>query len=213
MEFKTFIFNPFQENTYILWDETNECIIIDAGNYLPNEDTELSNFIDNHNLKPVLLINTHNHLDHIFGSYYLTKKYHIEIACHPDGIFLIPQYKQTAQMYGLNVANNAPEPQKMLNHNNTVTFGNTTIKVLHVPGHSPGCIALYNEQHNILFSGDILFNNSIGRSDLPGGNHNQLINGIKNHILTLPNKTDVYPGHGPKTTIGNEKTNNPFLIN
>lgn len=211
MKFKTFIFNPFQENTYVLYDETNSCVVVDAGNIYPNENKMLDDFFTDNNLTPTHLINTHNHLDHIFGTRYLSDTYNMKLASHPDDLFWIDSFLTTAQTYGMPVEKDAPTPEIMLNDGDVFTFGNTSLKIIHLPGHSPGGIAFYNEKQNLLFAGDSLFYGSIGRTDLPGGDYNSLINAIKEKLFVLPNDTKVLCGHGNSTTIGYEKENNPFL--
>jgi glyoxylase-like metal-dependent hydrolase (beta-lactamase superfamily II) len=211
MQYKTFVFSPFQENTIVVWDETNQCIIIDAGNFFPNENEQLVSFIEENNLQPQFIVNTHNHLDHIFGTHFLVEKYNIKVACHPEDLFWIDKFKATCEGYGLPSDKEAPRPEIMLNDRDVVEFGNTKLKVIHVPGHSPGGIALYCEQAGVLIAGDILFNGSVGRSDLPGGNHDQLIDGILQKLMVLPEETTVICGHGNETTVGLEKDSNPFL--
>jgi glyoxylase-like metal-dependent hydrolase (beta-lactamase superfamily II) len=211
MQIKNFVFSPFQENTYVVWDETKDCIIIDAGNFFENEHKQLDAFLKENNLNLVYIVNTHNHLDHIFGTPYLVGKYNVPVACHPDDLFWIERFKTTCEGYGLPADVEAPVPTIMLNDGDVFEFGCTKLKVIHVPGHSPGGIALYNEEHDVAFVGDILFNGSIGRTDLPGGVHEDLINGISQKLLVLPEHTRVLTGHGAETSIGLEKESNPFL--
>lgn len=211
MEYTTFAFSPFQENTYVLWDDTKECIVIDAGNFFQNENEQLDAFIAEKGLKLVNVVNTHNHLDHVFGLRYIVDKYNVKAASHPDDLFWIDNFMTAASGYGLQIEKEAPKPEIMLNHGDVFKFGKTELEVIHVPGHSPGGIALYNKEQGLLFCGDILFHSSVGRTDLPGGNHEDLINGIKEKLWKLPDETKVFSGHGPSTTIGYEKANNPFL--
>lgn len=211
MKFKTFVFSPFQENTYALYDETGQCVIVDPGNFFPNENEELDDFFDENNLKLVHIINTHNHLDHIFGTRYLVDKYSVEIACHQKELAWIDRFKTTCEGYGLNIDFDAPKPKKIIDDGDIFTFGNTVLEAIHVPGHSAGSIVFYNKKDGLLFCGDVLFQGSIGRSDLPGGNHNQLISGIREKLFILPNETKVFSGHGGETSIGEEKKSNPFL--
>ncbi len=211
MKFKNFIFSPFQENTYVLYDETGECVVVDPGNLLPNENEQLDLFFKENSLKLVHIINTHNHLDHIFGTKYLVDKYKVDIACHKEELFWIDKFKDTCNGYGLNIDYDAPKPKKLIADNDIFTFGNTKLKVIHVPGHSAGSVAFYNEYNGMLFCGDILFQGSIGRHDLPGGNYQQLITGIQQKLFVLPDKTRVFSGHGPETSIGEEKRTNPFF--
>ncbi|MBI9066386.1 MAG: MBL fold metallo-hydrolase [Salinivirgaceae bacterium] len=211
MQYKTFVFSPFQENTYVLFDESNECIVIDAGNFFPKENEQLDTFFKDHNLKFTHILNTHNHLDHIFGSRYLVDKYGVKVACHEKELPWIDNFKSTCQGYGLNIEADAPKPEILLSDGEIFKFGTTELKVILVPGHSAGGLAFYNEKEGLLFCGDILFQGSIGRTDLPGGNHELLISGIKEKLLILPDETKVFSGHGAETTIGEEKRNNPFL--
>ncbi len=211
MEYKKFVLSPFQENTFILFDDSKECIIVDPGNFFTNENQELDHFITENNLKPILIITTHNHLDHIFGLKYLVDKYDLPIACHENELPWINQFKDTCRGYGLNIDYDPPQPKKLLNPGDLVTFGNSELEVIMVPGHSAGGLAFYNKKKGLVFCGDILFNGSIGRTDLPGGNYDQLVSGIKEKLFVLPDDTMVFSGHGPETTIGEEKRSNPFL--
>lgn len=211
MQYKTFVFSPFQENTYVVWDETLEAVIIDAGNFFDKENNILDDFISENKLQIKYIVNTHNHLDHIFGMAYLQEKYKVEAVSHPDDIFWIDRYEDTCKGYGLPVTRKPIAPKVLVNDNEIIQFGNSSLKVIHVPGHSPGGIALYSPSDSLLFAGDILFNGSVGRSDLPGGNHDTLIDGILSKLMVLPEETKVLCGHGNETTIGLEKDSNPFL--
>ena len=207
---KPFVFNPFQENTYVLFDETNECVIVDAGCHGPDEQKELADFIQKNNLKPVLAINTHGHVDHILGNAFVKKTYNIDIAGNPEDLQLIQSATQHALMYGFTI-DDVPLIDRYLNDGDEITFGNSKLKVLHTPGHSKGGICLLNTEDGFILSGDTLFQGSIGRTDLPGGNYDQLIDSIKTKLLVLNPNTKVYTGHGESTSIGWEKENNPFL--
>ncbi len=211
MQFKIFIFNPFQENTYVLFDETNTCAIIDAGNLLTEENKVLDNFIAENNFQVEYLLNTHNHLDHIFGAKHFVDKYNVKMASHSDDLFWINNFVEHSRNYGIQITEPAPKPDILLNDGDVITFGNTELQVIHLPGHSPGGVAFYNEKQGILFSGDSLFNSSIGRTDLPMGDYDSLISAIKEKLFVLPDDTQVFPGHGGQTTIGKEKMSNPFL--
>ena len=210
MQIKRFIFNPFRENTYILYDETKSCVIIDAGNYDKEESSKLADFILRNRLKPKYLLNTHAHIDHILGNRFVNIMYHLVPHFHKDDLFLYETSGDVAKMYGVSYVKQLP-PYEFIDKNSIIEFGNTRLKCIHVPGHSPGGICFYNEEEGILISGDVLFRESIGRTDLPGGDYDQLIKNIKERLLTLPEDTVVYPGHMEKTTIGHEKTVNPFL--
>ena len=206
-----FTFNPFQENTYILSDETRQCIIIDSGCYDSNEKDELSSFIENQKLKPVKLLNTHCHIDHVLGNKFVADKYKLQLELNFLEIPLIRAVADYAPQYGI-FCEPSPEPFALLNENDIVKFGNSELKVLFTPGHSPGSICFYAEKDKIIISGDVLFQMSIGRTDLPGGDYDTLIKSIREKLFTLPGDVKVYPGHGPVTTIGYEKSNNPFLV-
>ena len=206
-----FIFNDFQENTYVLWDETNECAIIDPGCYYENEREDFKKFIEGKNLKPVLLVNTHCHLDHVFGNRWVKETFQIPFYAHCDDVFLLHGMAATARMYGFPVEL-SPDPDHFLNEGDEIKFGHASLKVLYTPGHSPGSVSLYSETENFVIGGDVLFQGSIGRTDLPGGNYETLMQSITGKLLMLPEKTKVYNGHGPVTTIGAEKRMNPFVL-
>lgn len=206
----TFSFNPFQENTYLLADETGECIVIDPGCYFEEEKTALTDFIETNNYRLTKIVNTHCHVDHILGNAFLVNKYKIPFEAHKGDEFLLENAVEHGKMFGFDVEQ-PPAINNYLEENQQITFGNTILKVLHVPGHSPGHIALYCEDQQFVITGDALFNGSIGRTDLPGGDYDTLINSIKTKLLTLKDAVVVYPGHGPETTIEKEKRTNPFL--
>ena len=211
MQIQVFTFNQFFENTIIVFDETKKCIIIDPGCYTLSEKGTLQKYISTNNLVPVKLINTHCHIDHILGNNFIAKTYDLELEMNANDMELIKSSNEIAQLYGFTDYEMSPLPKKFLNEGDTLEFGNSQFKILFTPGHAPGHISLYSEKDGLLISGDVLFNNSIGRTDLPGGNYDLLIESIKNKILTLNDNTIVYCGHGPSTTIGNERLNNPFL--
>jgi len=211
-QIKSFIFNPFQENTYILFDETNECVVIDAGCNDTKEQLELLSFIEEKELIVKKVLNTHCHIDHILGNAFLVEKFNVPSIAHNDDLPLLQRANDMAIAFGFNIQK-PPMPSVWVNHNDTIEFGNTKLKVLHVPGHSPGCIAFYCEKDGFVIVGDVLFKGSIGRADLPGGDYDTLISSIKENLFTLPENSVVYPGHGEKTTIGHEKKTNPFFVN
>lgn len=212
MKVETLVFSPFQENTYIVHDETGSCVVIDPGMLDSSEKSYFDEIIKRFNLKIEMVINTHCHLDHIFGAKYVVDTYNVPFLCHADDIFLIAQAKSHGQMYGLPFNDEPVAVSKTFNHGEIITFGNSSFEVLHIPGHSPGGVAFYSKKDSLAIVGDILFRRSIGRSDLPGGNHEQLIDGIQAHLLTLPDDTKIYSGHGASTTIGEERVSNPFLV-
>jgi hydroxyacylglutathione hydrolase len=202
--------NPFQQNTSVLYDETGECAIVDPGFYDRGEEEALLDFISENKLKPVLLLNTHCHIDHILGNKFVADRYKLDLWMHKDDLPLLQAAKSYAHMYGLNY-NHSPEPAHFIKEGDVIKFGNSELQTLHVPGHAPGHIIFIDEPGLQIIGGDVLFKGSIGRTDLPGGNHDQLIKAIKEKVFTLNPKYVVYPGHGPTTTIGYEKENNPFF--
>lgn len=211
MNIKIFTFNQFFENTFIISDSTNECIIIDPGCYDKNEKQILQDYILSNNLVPTRLINTHCHIDHILGNNFVSKTWDLELEIHHKDIDLLKNSKNIADLYGFVNYENSPITNKFLVEGDIIEFGKSNLEVLFTPGHAPGHISLYSKNENFIISGDVLFNNSIGRTDLPGGNYNTLIDTIKSKILCLDDSTVVYCGHGPSTTVGKERINNPFL--
>lgn len=203
-------FNAFQENSYILHDETKECVIIDPGMYTQEERDQFLEFINSKELKPVRLINTHCHLDHIFGNNFVSSHFDLKLEIHQGEEEMLLAAPQVGQMYGIKTeANEAP--LAYLTTDDVIEFGNTKLSILFTPGHSPASISFYNEASGNLIGGDVLFSGSIGRTDLPGGNMNTLLNSIKTQFMVLPDDVIVYSGHGPATTIGAERLSNPFL--
>lgn len=206
----SFTFNPFQENTYILYDETGECVIIDPGCFDKDEQQELIDFIAAQKLKPVKLINTHCHVDHIMGNSFVHDKFGLKPVLHrmeEEVLHAAPMY---AGMFGVSITP-SPAPAEYLDEGDTIRFGNSELEVLFTPGHSPGEVSLFCRKENFLIAGDVLFLQSIGRTDLPGGDYNTLIKSIKEKLLPLGDAVKVFSGHGPETTIGYERKNNPFL--
>lgn len=206
----TFAYNGFQENTYVLTDETNEAVIIDPGCYSVSEQTELFNFITKNNLTPVKLLNTHCHIDHILGNNFVCTKFNIDLYIHQLDLPTLHATTEYGHLYGFTV-DKSPEPAHFLNDGDVVKFGNSTLKVLFTPGHAPGHVVFVSHEQRFVINGDVLFRGSIGRTDLPGGNHQTLINSIKNKLFSLADDYVVHTGHGPTTTIGYEKKYNPFL--
>lgn len=210
MEIFRFVFSPIESNTYILADISGECAVIDCGCYNKTEFARLTDFIDSKALKPVLLLNTHCHLDHIFGNRMFHAKYHLGTWCHPLEDVNRKNALQHAQFFGL-VMEAPPEAEGSLSDGQIVQFGSVSLKVLHVPGHTTGSMAFYSEEDKVVFTGDALFAGSIGRTDLPGGDHEMLLKSITSKLFTLPPSTIVYPGHGSSTTIEKEMATNPFF--
>jgi glyoxylase-like metal-dependent hydrolase (beta-lactamase superfamily II) len=205
-----FTFNPFQENTYIVSDKTGECIIIDPGCYDEEERSELQRSIASQNLKPVRLINTHGHIDHVLGNKFIADTYKLQVELHLMEVPLLRAVQLYASEYGI-YCEPSPEPFSILKAGEKLAFGTSSFSMIHVPGHSPGSLCFYNEKDKILIGGDVLFQMSIGRTDLTGGDYETLISSIKQKLFALPDDVTVYPGHGPETTIGFEKKNNPFF--
>ena len=210
LKIKLFTFNPFQENTYVLWDETNECVIIDPGCCNQSERDELSEFIANQHLKPVKLLNTHAHIDHILGNNFIAKTYQLGLEMHQADVVTLENGRVSASIFGINYEE-SPAPSVFLEEGNKIHFGNTELDIVFTPGHSLGSICFISHASKLVIGGDVLFFQSIGRTDLPGGNHEQLLSSIRTKLFTLADDYLVYPGHGPDTTIGFEKANNPFL--
>lgn len=211
MKVKSFTFNPFQENTYVIYDNTSECIIIDPGCYSNKERIELMRFITSEKLKPVKLINTHCHIDHILGNKFTSELWDLELFMHKEDLPLLDNSVNISKLYGLEEYERSPYPKHFLGQGDILNFGESSFNTFFTPGHAPGHICLYSQKNNLLIAGDVLFKRSIGRTDLPGGDHNKLINSIKTQLFPLPNKTQVFCGHGPNTTLGYEKEYNPFL--
>lgn len=208
MKIAKFGFNSFGENTYVVWDNTNECIVIDAGNSNAQEDAVLADFISKNGLTPVFAVCTHAHPDHLAGIGFVMDKYNVPLALHSDDTYLLDVMPVECKKYRFSV------PQTTigldLKHNN-VKFGDTELQVIHTPGHTRGGVCLYEPNSKILFSGDTLFRESIGRSDLPGGNYDELMSSITKKLLPLGDDVVVYPGHAQDTTIGSESVYNPFI--
>lgn len=210
MNIASFTFNDFQENTYVLWDTTMQGVIIDPGCNNASERTQLTNFIESNGITPVHLVNTHCHIDHVLGNKFVSDEYGLVLTSHQgekENLYMQPHI---AQMYGIPY-DPSPEISVFLDEDDLLTFGNTSLKVLYTPGHSPASISLYEEESGILVAGDVLFKGSIGRTDLPGGDFDTLINNIKTKFFVLPDEVRVFSGHGPQTTIGEEKRTNPFF--
>lgn len=207
---KTFTFNEFQVNTYVLWDDEGRCLVIDPAFYHPGEQQELEQFLDDKGLTVTGQANTHCHVDHILGIRYIRERHGVPFRAHQGELPVIQHTHVMADMFGWSM-----EPMdsidETIEEGDVVLVGEQELKVLPVPGHSPGSVAFYSAGSGFVVTGDALFQNSIGRTDLPGGDHDTLIHSIRQNLMSLPPETVVYPGHGPSTTIGDEKENNPFL--
>lgn len=209
IEVKSFTFNPFLENTYVLYDATGECIIIDPGCYERFEEEQLVRFIEDNNLTPVRLLNTHCHIDHVFGNAFVKNKYGLDLEIHEKDEETLRAVKAYAPAYGFQNFQES-SADKFMDEGDKIKFGHSSLDVMFVPGHAPGHVALYNNDLKICVGGDVLFRESIGRTDLPGGNYDTLIDSIKSKMYKLADDTIVYNGHGVSTTIGHEKLHNPF---
>lgn len=210
IQIKSFTFNPFGENTYVLHDETGEAVFIDPGNYEKHEHDELINYIEANGLKPVGIINTHAHIDHVLGIGLLKRKYDILFGLHAIDEPLLKAVKTYAPNYGF-AGFDEPEIDHYLEEGKNYTFGCSTLHILHVPGHAPGHVAFVNHEQRFVIGGDVLFRESIGRTDLPGGDYNTLLRSIREKLFPLGDDYTVYAGHMDPTTIGFEKKHNPFL--
>ena len=207
---QTFTFNPYQENTYLLIDENKNCIIIDPGMHSAAEEEEFKAFILQNQLTPILLLNTHCHIDHVLGNKYVYEQWQLKPNFHEGEIPVLVAVDNYAPQMGIRYETSLI-PESFIEEGDLITLGNHKIKAILAPGHSPAHLCYYSEAAKVLIGGDVLFRNSIGRTDLPGGNHQALLDNIKSKIYTLPEDTVVYPGHGPTTTIGYEKKNNQFV--
>jgi hydroxyacylglutathione hydrolase len=210
LKLKAFSVNPFQQNTYLVWDSKCDAAIIDPGNSTHLENQMIKRFIEENNLSLKRLLLTHAHIDHVMGNQFIYETYGLLPELHPGDDFFIDAMMQTASMYGLN-CEQSPQPARILQHEQLIELGELSIRCLHTPGHSPGSISFYFEKEKVLISGDVLFHGSIGRTDLPMGDYDTLIHSITSQLLPLGDDVKVYSGHGPSTTIGFERLNNPFL--
>lgn len=207
---KSFTFSPVQENTYILYNEKGDCCIIDPGCYFPEERDELKTGIQETGLNPVLLLNTHCHLDHVFGNKFVYDTWGLPLHLHEKEKPVLDFAPQAGVMWQLPF-DNYEGPLHFIKEGEKIKIGEDELEIRFVPGHSPGSVAFYYEAGGFIIGGDVLFNLSVGRTDLPGGNFDTLVNSIQTQFFTLPDETKVYSGHGPVTTIGFEKMNNPFV--
>ena len=210
LRLKSFCFNPFSENTYVLYNDDSEAWIIDPGNSTASENRELADFIEGQGLRPVRLLLTHGHIDHVMGNRFVFDRYGLKPVMHRDDLVFIDSIKQSAAMYGVS-AEASPRPDEFIEADTILSLGNYTFQCILAPGHSPGSVCYYNSQNKLLIAGDVLFQGSIGRADLPMGDYDTLIASITGKLLPLGDDVKVYPGHGPSTTIGAERKSNPFL--
>lgn len=208
----SFTVSPFMENTYIVTDDTKECIIFDPGCYTDAERATVRDFIKKHELNPVRLINTHCHIDHVFGNKFIADTYNLPLETHKGELVVLDAQMPTAKMYGIPNVELSPRPASYLSEGDVVAFGNTSLEVLFTPGHSPASISFFCKEAKFVIAGDVLFQGSIGRTDLPGGNYDRLIESINTKLLPLGDEVTVYSGHGDPTTIGAERRTNPFLV-
>ena len=208
---ESFTFNPFAENTFVLHDtDTLQAAIIDPGCYEPEEQEQLKEYIEEKGLTPTLLLNTHCHIDHVLGNWYVKKTWNLPLQIHQLDAQVLRAVPTYAPAYGFSRYQPA-EPDQWLEEGQQLKLGNSTLEILFVPGHAPGHVAFWQPEQKFCINGDCLFFSSIGRTDLPGGDHNTLLRSIREKLFTLPDDTLIYCGHGPSTTIGHEKKTNPFL--
>ncbi len=206
----TFVFNAFQVNTYLLINENNEGLLIDAANYSEEEDEILSHYIKTNNITLTHHLLTHAHVDHILGAKFIEERYAVKPSTHKDSMFFWDSAEEFGSVFGLSIVKPS-RPDEFFNDGDEILFGSSVIKILHTPGHANGSLCYYLPEEKKLFSGDVLFAESIGRTDLPTGDMPLLLSSIREKLFTLPDDTKVFPGHGEATTIGKEKRDNPFL--
>ena len=211
IQIQRFTFNPFQENTYVLYDDQQNCIVVDPGCYEVHEQEALQKFVDQHGQNSVQLVNTHCHLDHIAGNKFIVDTYKVELGIPEGEMSILKAAPEHGKMYGF-IIELSPEPNYFIEAGSKLTLGVNELAIISCPGHSPDHMVFYAKEEKQLIGGDVLFQLSIGRTDLPGGDHNALITNIKEKLWPLPDDVTVHPGHGPTTTIGFEKANNPFLV-
>ncbi|WP_345230340.1 MBL fold metallo-hydrolase [Olivibacter ginsenosidimutans] len=210
IQVKRFENNPFAENTYLLFDESKECVVVDPGMYTQAEEMAVLEFIDKYKLKPTLLLNTHCHVDHVLGNKFIYEQFNLLPQFHELEAAVLSDVQVRAPMFGLRYEQ-SPIPEQFLQETGSVYFGDSSLELIFAPGHSPGHLCFYSVADKLLIGGDVLFKGSIGRTDLPGGNHQLLLKNISEKLYRLSDETLVYPGHGPETSIGAEKESNPFI--
>ena len=210
LHIKSFVFNPVQENTYILFNESNDCIIIDPGFYFDEEKDAIQKFISQNKLTPKILLNTHCHLDHVFGNKFIAEAYKLTLQIHKDEKAMLELAPVSGLTYNMPFDNYVGE-LIYLKEGDIIQLGNDELEAIETPGHSPGSICFYCRKQHFIIGGDVLFQRSIGSTDLPGGSFETLVGHIRNKLFVLPDETKVYSGHGDVTTIGEEKKYNPYL--
>ena len=210
IQIKKFVFNPFQVNTFVLYDETMDCVIIDPGCSDEAESQELMDFIKEEGLKPVRMLLTHTHVDHVMGINMLEEMLGIKAEAHEAGLVFLDHTISTAATYGISIDKN-PSVVNYIKEGDEITFGKSKLDVLYTPGHADGSVCFLSKKDGFVIVGDVLFQMSIGRTDFPTGDYDLLKQNIFEKLFTLPDDTVVYSGHGPETSIGFEKSNNPFL--
>ncbi|MCI4669785.1 MAG: MBL fold metallo-hydrolase [Bacteroidia bacterium] len=211
LEIKSFTFNPYQENTYILIDEKRNCAIVDPGCYSQTEQQALVAFIKENELSPLYLLNTHGHIDHMLGNRFVVDEFQVPFLTHRGVIAELEHAESYGPLFGLNPSP-SPKPDKLVDEGDIIELGSEKLKVIFTPGHAAGHISFYHEASMNILSGDVLFKGSIGRTDLPGGDYPTLMETIFNKFLPLADNVVVHPGHGPTTTVGEEKRSNPFIL-
>jgi hydroxyacylglutathione hydrolase len=209
LQLAAFTFNPYQENTYVLYDQ-GQALIVDPGMYTPQEEMYFVQFLEENALTPTALLNTHCHIDHVLGNHFIHEKYGLKPQFHEMELPVWAEVQNYAPQMGFRYEP-SPLPEGFLPGEGLFHWHGHDLHLIFAPGHSPGHLCFYLPEQHLLLGGDVLFQNSIGRTDLPGGNHEQLLNSIRQNLYTLPPETVVYPGHGPSTTIGHEMKNNPFV--
>ena len=212
MKIARLIFNPLQENTYVVWDDTLEAVVIDAGNMSEKENATLEQFLSERGLKPVYALNTHGHFDHLMGVEFLRSRYGAKFAVSSKDKFLVESAKQNAAMFGIGGGNIVEVIDVDLEGMESIKFGQTELQIITTPGHTPGHVVFYEPQAKVLFTGDTLFRESIGRTDLPGGDYSWIMNSILEKIIPLGDDVKLYPGHGETSDIGHESMYNPFVV-
>ena len=212
MKIARLIFNPLQENTYVVWDESLEAVVIDAGIMSERENATLEQFLSERGLTPVYALNTHGHFDHLMGVEFLRQRYGAKIAVSSKDKFLVENAAQSAELFGIRAGDMPEKIDVDLEGMQSISFGQSELQIISTPGHTPGHVAFYEPNAKILFTGDTLFRESIGRTDLPGGDYSWIMKSILEKIMPLGDEVKVYPGHGETTDIGHESMYNPFVV-